>query len=318
MRARLIFVATGLMTAAVLISAQSPRASRLNSIIALLEQHKPVFGLYAPASPRGGPPRSVEELAKETLAYNKSDFGFRAGTDVAPDRELTTFTAYMSALAKAGALITTPPPRLKQPMIVTSPKIAANPAGAIANISAQLNLGVSGIVFVSVESPEEVRQGLAAMRFVASGGMRPAAAGTAPAFWGMTDAQYRAKADVWPLSPAGELINWTTIDTRAGLARVREIAAVKGIGVLWPGAAALRPLFTTTTADGQREFDLEAWEGAIARLLAACQEFHVPCGFPATAADIERRMKQGFTVFVMNRSDPGFRAIDIGRAAAGR
>ena len=29
-------------------------------------------------------------------------------------------------------------------------------------------------------------------------------------------------------------------------------------------------------------------------------------------------MKQGFSVFVMNWGDPGFKAIEIGRKAAGR
>jgi hypothetical protein len=29
-------------------------------------------------------------------------------------------------------------------------------------------------------------------------------------------------------------------------------------------------------------------------------------------------MKQGFSVFVMNWGDPGFKAIQIGRAASGR
>ena len=29
--------------------------------------------------------------------------------------------------------------------------------------------------------------------------------------------------------------------------------------------------------------------------------------------DIEMRMKQGFSVFVMNWGDPGFKAIEIGR-----
>ncbi len=53
-------------------------------------------------------------------------------------------------------------------------------------------------------------------------------------------------------------------------------------------------------------------------MLSACKEFKVPCGYPATEADIETRMKQGFSVFIMNWGDPGFRAIDIGRRVAGR
>ena len=42
------------------------------------------------------------------------------------------------------------------------------------------------------------------------------------------------------------------------------------------------------------------------------------CGYPARAEDIEMRMKQGFSVFVINWGEPGFKTIEIGRRAAGR
>ena len=207
---------------------------------------------------------------------------------------------------------------LKHPLIVKTPKIADDPAKAIDNISRQLNVGASGIMFVEAESAEEVRQGIAAMRFKAKGGTRPDAVGTAPAFWGMSEAEYRQKADLWPLNPDGELINWTIIESKEGLAHVREIAAVKGIGVLWPGAGTLRGVFSTTNAAGERVVDTAAHENAIQQVLAACKEFKVACGYPANASDIELRMKQGFNVFVMNWGDAGFKAVEVGRKAAGR
>jgi 2-keto-3-deoxy-L-rhamnonate aldolase RhmA len=108
------------------------------------------------------------------------------------------------------------------------------------------------------------------------------------------------------------------VESKEGLAHVREIAAVKGIGVLWPGAGTLRGVFSTTNAAGERVVDMVAHENAIQQVLAACKEFRVPCGYPANATDIETRMKQGFSVFVMNWGDAGFRAVDIGRKAAGR
>jgi 4-hydroxy-2-oxoheptanedioate aldolase len=173
-------------------------------------------------------------------------------------------------------------------------------------------------MFVEVESAEEVRAGLAAMRFKSKGGTRSDDVGSAPAYWGMSEEAYKQKADLWPLNPDGELINWTIVESRAGLAHLREIAAVKGIGVLWPGAGTLRGVFSSTNAAGERVLDASGWEHAIEQVLAACKEFKVPCGFPATANDIELRMKQGFSVFVMNWGDAGFKAVEIGRAAAGR
>ena len=140
----------------------------------------------------------------------------------------------------------------------------------------------------------------------------------APAYWGMSEAEYRQKADLWPLNPNGELINWTIIESKEGLANVRAIAAVPGVGVLWPGAGTLRGVFSTTDANGTRVLDEAAWEGAIQQVLAACKEFKVACGYPANANDIEMRMKQGFSVFVMGWGDAGFKAVDVGRRAGNR
>ena len=79
-----------------------------------------------------------------------------------------------------------------------------------------------------------------------------------------------------------------------------------------------RGVFSTTNAAGERVLDQAGWENAIQTVLAACKEFNVPCGFPATPNDIEMRMKQGFSVFVMNWGDAGFKAVELGRAASGR
>ena len=78
----------------------------------------------------------------------------------------------MKATAEAGALAKAPFPRLPAPLIVKTPKIAPDPAKRGREHRPQLNLGVSGIMFVEVESADEVRAGLAAMRFKSKGGTR--------------------------------------------------------------------------------------------------------------------------------------------------
>ena len=195
-----------------------------------------------------------------------------------------------------------------------------DPALARTRIARQLDLGVTTIVFPDVESAEELRTGLAAMRYAAQGGTRPAGVGIAPAVWGVSEASYRERADVWPLAPGGELTAWAIVESREGLRRVREIAAVKGIAALFPGAGTLRGVFTTVdSATGARTVDTAAWEGAIQQVLAACKEFDVPCGYPANDPQtVEQRMRQGFRVFIAGWGEPGFRAVEYGRGAAGR
>jgi 2-keto-3-deoxy-L-rhamnonate aldolase RhmA len=334
MRSRMMLAAAGVALLGAAAAGQGKQVQHLNPMIELHAQKKPIFGLYAPSNPRGRgnrggaagaaapvtppPPPPVlktpAELAKDALAYDKSDFVFDGTMEGGVDRGIPAFTELVGALAAAAPVEV----RWRHPLSVKTPEIAPDPAKAIDNISRQLNLGVSTIVFVGVESADEVKQGLAAMRFKAKGGTRPDEVGNAPKYWGLTDKEYRDKADVWPLNPNGELTNWTIVESKAGLAKVREIAAVKGISVLFPGAGTLRGVFTTTDAEGKRTFDAEGWEAAIQQVLAACKEFNVQCGYPATENDIETRMKQGFSVFIMNWGDPGFRAIDIGRRVAGR
>ena len=309
------------------IAGQAQTRQRLNPMIDLLEQKKPMFGVYWPGNPqgrRGGPPpadavmKPPADWAREALAYRNADFLFNGSMEGGVDRAIGGVTDFVKATADAGALIKTPFPRFPHPLMVKAPKIAPDLTKGAADVSRELNLGVSGIMFVETESAAEVKAGIAAMRFKSKGGTRPDDVGMAPAYWGMTEAQYKQKADLWPLNPDGELVNWTIVESKEGLAHVREIAQVKGIGVLWPGAGTLRGVFSTTNTAGERVLDQAGWENAIQTVLAACKEFHVPCGFPATPADIEMRMKQGFSVFVMTWGDAGFKAVDLGRAASGR
>ncbi len=306
-------------------TAQGPH---LNPIIELLEKKQPVFGLYAPANrrvrpgetapPNAEPPRTPAQLALDALGNKTGDYIFDGSMEGNYDAAYATFAEFMKGLQDGGTVVKSPFLRLHHPVIVKTPEIAPDVAGAGDRIGRQLNLGVSGIVFVTVESPEEVKAGLAAMRFKSKGGTRPDDVGNAPAIWGMSEKEYREKADVWPLNPNGELVNFTIVESKAGLAKVREIAAVKGIGVLFPGAGTLRGVFSSTDANGQRVLDETAWEGAIQQVLAACKEFSVPCGYPANANDIELRMQQGFSVFVIGWGEQGFKAVDIGREVAGR
>jgi len=341
MRARFAVVGVcAAVVASALVLAQAP--ARHNPMVALLQAKKAVFGLYAPSARppgrrgggRGGrgaagtlqpatpaPPvvlKTPEELATETMAYGQSDFIFSGGMEGGLERGLAPWTEFVTALGGTSLLSRTPSPHLTRALVVKSPKLPEDQAEVTSTLSAQLNTGVNTLMFVGVESAAELERGLKAMRFASHGGTRPDDVGMAPKVWGLSDAEYKAKADLWPLNPDGELVNWTIVESKEGLAHVREIAAVKGIGVLWPGAGTLRGVFTTTNADGERIVDTDAWEASIQQVLSACKEFNVPCGYPANASDIEMRMKQGFSVFVMGWGDAGFEAVQVGRKAAGR
>ena len=337
MRARTLFVITAAVVVGIPLASQSPK--HLNPMIDLLAAGKPVFGLSAPtvrgggggprgaggATPANAPPatpppaRTPLDLAKDTLAHPESDYFFNGNMERSVDPAIEAFTQYADALVEAGGIAKSPFHRLLAPLSVKTPKISTDPAKAVENISRQLNLGVTSISFVHVDTAPELEQGIAAMRFKSKGGTRPDDIGQAPKYWGLSEQDYRARADVWPLNPNGELVAWAIIETKEGIANVRQIAQVKGLGVLIPGAGTLRSVLTKTDENGQQVRDEQAWEAAIQQILSACKEFKVACGYPATATDIEMRMKQGFSVFIIQAfNENGFKAVEIGRQVAGR
>ena len=353
MRAHLA-IAAGLVVLGA--SAAGQQSKHLNPMVDLLSANKAIFGLGVPTVGRGGgnrggqgaaqaggaatagtaataapapstpaaPPKTPLELAKDALAHPEADFFFTAMMERNIDGGSATITAFQDALAELGNVAKGSSPRLLVPINSKATNISradmpADPANYVTNISRQLNAGISSIAFVEVDSAEELRLGIAAMRFKSKGGTRPEEVGNAPKYWGLSEAEYRRKADVWPLNPEGELVVWAIVETKEGLANVREIAQVPGLSVLVPGAGTLGGVFSTTNAEGQRVRDNAAWEAAIQSVLAACKEFKKPCGYPVSENDVEARYQQGFTVGILQSfADPAFRAVAKGRQISGR
>lgn len=312
-----VLVAAGLPAPAP-VTAQA--ADRMNPIIALQEKGLPVFGIAHPAITagrgrgrgRGGagattptppptpaPPIVLSEVAKETVAYTRADYLYTSGAS-------DTFVQYMAEITKAGGSMRTHP---------FGAKIGIwhrDPAAVTERMIRQLNAGHANVSMEEVESAQEVREVVKAMRLVSAGGTRPETGlEPAAAYWGLTVDQYKQKADVWPLNKNGELLISVIVESIDGLAHVREIAAEPGVGQVFAGYGTLGQVFRGDPAGR---------EAAAAQILAACKEFNKPCGFPTNnPAEVEQRMKDGWTVFIMQRRDEaGFAAVETGRKLAGR
>ena len=342
MRGRLALVLV-VSAASFSVMVQGQQGTHLNPLVDLLKNGQVVIGTSAPALPRQGggrrggaaggdatatptptpsptPTRTNADLAKDTYAHPEIDYFFSGSMEGQNgfDNGLAALTAYQDALTALGPLTTSGSRRLRAPLSVKTPKISANTDNFNANVSRQLNAGVSAISFVHVDTAKELEQGIAAMRFVSKGGTRPEAIGDAAKYWGLTEKEYREKADVWPINPNGELLAWAIVETKEGIANLKEIAKVKGLSAIIIGAGTLRSVFTKEV-DGKNVRDEVAWEAANQQILAGCKEAKMPCGFPAYATDIEERYKQGFRVFIIQAfNESGFQAVEIGRKLGGR
>lgn len=320
------------LTASPLLTAQAD--DRMNPIIALQEKGLPVFGIAHPSIGRTGggggrgraggratgaagttppvtpppapvpappppPPIVLADVAKETVAYTRADYLYTSGTS-------DTFLRFIEEIKKAGGSMRTHP---------FTAKIGiwhGNPTNVNNAIVRQLAAGHSNVSMEAVESAQEVRDVIKAMRFASAGGTRPdTGLENAAAYWGLSVEQYKQKADVWPLNKNGELLVSVIIESLDGLKNVREIAAEPGVGQMFAGYGTLGNVFRGDPAGR---------EAAAASILAACKEFKVPCGFPTNnPAEIEQRMREGWTVFIMQRRDEaGFAAVETGRKLGGR
>ena len=344
MRLRFVVVVVGL---AVLFSPMVGAAQdteRLNPMIVLHEKGLPIFGVTnpainarrAPGARRGGGARGrgtargrgagrgatgnnrgantaeplpqpvLADVAKATVSYKFSDFEYNSYSPASAER----FMGYMAAMLAAGGTMK------DHAFISKIPIVHNDPARAATRIVDQLNAGHAGIMMQEVESADEVRQAIAAMRFRSRGGTRPdEGVGLAAAYWGLNEEEYLDRADVWPINPRGELVLWAIVESREGIANVREIAAVPGLTSLIVGAGTLGGVFSSTNADGERVRDQEGFDAAVEKVIAACKEFKVACSYPANNPEqIESLMDRGFEVFTMQRRGAeAFDAVQAGR-----
>ncbi len=301
-------------------------SDRLNQMIPLIEQGLPVFGIAHPpyaasrrrrgqgtgeASPAVTPPPDLTEAARETVAYQLGDYELNSYSPGSADR----YQAFMRAIVAEGGSART------HPFLAKIPIIHSDPAGATQRLLEQLNDGQVVVVMQQVETVEEVEQAIATMRFTSKGGVRPEDGfERAAAYWGMSEAEYLERADVWPLNPDGELLVNVIIESREGVANARAISAIPGVAIVTVGSGTLGGVFTSTNAAGERVRDHEGFDSAVATILSACKEFNKSCGYPANnPAEVEALMADGWDFLIMQRrNQDAFDAVVTGRRLSGR
>ena len=251
---------------------------RLNPVIRALEKGELIFSIPHPAITRGGgrgrgpaatpessapaaPPIDLAAAAKETVAYTRAHYLTTSGTS-------ETFLQYIEEIRKAGGSMRTHPFGAKVGIW------HQNPENVKTAIERQLNAGHVNVSMEAVESPQEVRDVIKAMRLTSAGGTRPETGlEKAAEYWGLSVDEYKKKADVWPLNKNGELLITVIIESIPGLEKAREIAAEPGVAQVGVGYGTLGGVF---------KGDQEAREKAARTVLAACKAAKVPCAFPVT------------------------------------
>ncbi|HMB72792.1 MAG TPA: aldolase/citrate lyase family protein [Gammaproteobacteria bacterium] len=198
---------------------------RLNKVIELLEQGQPVY--YAQAT--GGFTEGVE-LAQTRADYINYEMEHGA-FDIPALRE------FMRGLAEGG------PARSGHrltPVIVTLPVLGLDEASLRSNhwvVHQVLAAGVHGILLCHARDVDAVRALVELVRYPFAPpaenlgeGLRGAGSQSfAAQIWGVSQNEYLAKADPWPLNPAGEILLGLKIEDAHALEQAELTTAVPGI-----------------------------------------------------------------------------------------
>lgn len=160
-----------------------------------------------------------------------------------------------------------------------------------------LDIGLMGVIFNGIDTPQQALLAVQNMRYPQKRiskyqnppGLRGYSPGLAAWVWGISNAEYERRADVWPLNPDGDLLAIMMIESTEGVKNANAIAAVPGVGAIFLGAGSdLRQSLGV-------EADAPEVEQARQTILRACLAHNVACGLTAlTAPDIARRLGEGW------------------------
>jgi 4-hydroxy-2-oxoheptanedioate aldolase len=133
-------------------------------------------------------------------------------------------------------------------------------------------------------------------------------------YWGISQQEYYAKADVWPLAPHGEILVIIQCEQAKTIDRLPQILKqVPGIGVVLIGEGDL-----SQSLGYPRQYDHPVVVEAMTAIRRICAEHGVACGHPHADAQNARKIVDEGYRFVMAAPTRSFAGLDACRKATGR
>lgn len=266
-------------------------AAPLGGLVGLLDADQVAFGLTVDA--RADPVALAANDAIDFVFYDMEHGPF----------DVSALRTWMQWLLDPGVIARAGDARAGKTVIVRIPAAGRELDSNTWMVKQVLDTGAHGVIFPTIETPEQALIAVRAMRYPQPAGAadrEPAGLrGTNPRlaarYWGLSTPDYIERADIWRLDPAnGNLLPWILIESPRGAANVREIAgqlAARNIGaVLFAGSETGGDMLNTHGGD------LGAVQRSIDAVLAAGKEFGLPVAMTSTA-DMRRRIEQGARLF---------------------
>ena len=184
-----------------------------------------------------------------------------------------------------------------------------------------LDRGVYGVITPHVATVEQAYNAVASCRYARPKnaplyeprGVRGDGPMNAARYWGLSQQEYYARADVWPLAPQGELLCGLMIESTMAIENLDDMLAnVPGIGLVLIGEGDLSQELGLA-----RQYDHPEVLAAMAQIVATCHKHNVKVGNPhVTAGNYERLLKEGYG-FLMSAPQRSYGVIGKARDMAG-
>jgi 4-hydroxy-2-oxoheptanedioate aldolase len=286
---------------------------RINKTVELLEQRQPVYFEFVDGETAGGfdGGRALAQTWADYIVYDMEHTAF----------DVRALLQFMRGLVDGGP---TPSGHRTPAVVATLPIDGIDTQSVRANgwmIKQALAAGVHGLLLCHAESPEAVRTFVEAARYPFapdSSDLGPGRRGhggqtLAAEIWGVTDEDYLARADPWPLNARGELLLGLKVENTRALDCVERTTQVPGLAFAEWGPGDLG--MSMGYPDQHDEPYPAKMRAARTRIMGACKTAGLAFQDLVTPENVINRLDEG----VMIGCGPHAReAADIGRKHKGR
>lgn len=277
---------------------------RLNKVIAALESAQHVFASFAAADPAAALEFGATDY--DALVFETEHKPW----DVPALRDSFQYLLNRRRIFRADSVA---------PAVTPLVRIPAN-GGEKAQWHAKqaLDLGAYGIVWPHISRVEEAYNAVAACRYprlAEAGRYEPAGLrGDSPAaaarYWGVTPAEYYARAGVWPLDPDGEILVALMIEDQLAIENLPDILdQVPGIGLVIVGEGDM-----SQELGIPRQYDHPLMQECKRRILDICAARGVAVGHPHVTADNVKQVLDDGYRFLMTMPVRTYPGLELGRS----
>jgi len=281
--------------------------TRLNSIIRAFESGKPAFAAFSKVDKQSA--IDMSDAPYDGVVFEMEHNPY----DVAALGDAMQYLLNRKAIAESGSIATGVTPLARIP---------ANGIEMNQSFAKQvLDRGAYGVIWPHVATVEQAYNAVASCRYARPKnaplyepkGVRGDGPATASRYWGLSMADYYAKADVWPLAPQGEILVGLMCESPEAIDNLDDILAnVPGIGFILIGEGDL-----SQALGFPRQYEHPEVLDAMRRIVETCHKHKVVVGNPhVTAKNHKRLLGEGYR-FLMSAPQRTYGVVGLAREMAG-